>query len=723
MADYQIVQTITGHGNYVTATGDIHVTEVVDAAAARDRALLADLLEKVERFWVRSTLDPLVTSRAWLDVARVSEEGAVANPLLQTLEMEQAAAGSWQVPGAGASIEDVYLGVGRALLILGEPGAGKTITLLKLAKALIARVRAAPELTEAVPVLLPLAGWGACRRSLEDWIVAELAEKYFITGGRRLIDDRRLVLLLDGLDELPDDRQGACVAAINAFNTDVGCAGMAVCSRAQDYANLIDRAPDARLRLYGAVRLLPLTEGQIDAYLAGVGPVLEPLRQALRTDGELLALASTPLMLNLMAGACAERGGGPIACPAGEGPSWLLDSYVTRMLARTRRAAGLPEAKELMVRLGWLARQSARHHRSLILLERLQPSWLERQTHRLQYLALSRILAGAGFGLVIGVAELLREAPAGYALAPSLAPLALGALLGALAGGAMAAIDAVAGPAVNRLPRWGCVLALGAGYGQIWVAAGASMALAGGADTVTLLNEGAIWGLLVGALFASRSGAALDSDIRLPELLTWSWSGLLRGLLKGTPTGALIGAFIGVIYGSTVPSGELVPYLLGMVVLGTFLGGCGGALFGAVRGCALTRPATPNRGVRETFKGSLLVLTLGTTAIGLTIGAVTALKYDPISALVLGLVGGLTLSLAVALWYGGLALVRHYALRLVLAAAGYLPLRPVRLLDYASDLIFLRRIGGGWQFFHDLLRRHFAGAGATRIHDQGGPSS
>lgn len=719
MADYQIVQTITGHGNYVTATGDIHVTQVVDPAAARDRALLADLLEKVERFWVRSTLDPLVTSRAWLDVARVSENGAVANPLLQTLEMEQAAAGSWQAPGAGAAIEDVYLGVGRALLILGEPGAGKTITLVKLAKALIARVRAAPELTEAVPVLLPLAGWGACHRSLEDWIVAELAEKYFITGGRRLLDDRRLVLLLDGLDELPDDRQGACVAAINTFSRATGSAGMVVCSRTQDYANLIERTPDARLRLYGAIRLLPLSDQQIDGYLAGFGPVLEPLRVTLGTDGELLGLARTPLMLHLIAGACVERAGGQVLPVAGRGSTWLLDAYVARMLARTRRAADLPGAEDLVARLAWLARQSSRHHQPLILLERLQPSWLGGQTHRLLYLGLSRTLAGAALGLVIGLCEWPQYRAGAVALVADPRPIAVGLLLGAVAGAAMALTDAALLPAMPKLGHLVRSVLLVAVYGFIWAIPAVVLMLAASGDAATLWGEGAAWGLLGGAFFATRAGSSLDTDIRLPELLSWSWAGLLRGLLRGGLGGALLGVLTGLIYRG--PDGHLVAYLLGMLGVGAFLGAAVGALFGGFQGQGLTRPATPNRGVRETVKGSLLVMTLSVVALAVTIGAATALLIDPASGLALGGVLGLALGLAAGLWYGGLAVVRHYSLRVVLATAGDLPLRPVPVLDYACDLIFLRRIGGGWQFFHDLLRRHFATVGVAQRTDQGGP--
>ncbi len=36
----------------------------------------------------------------------------------------------------------------------------------------------------------------------------------------------------------------------------------------------------------------------------------------------------------------------------------------------------------------------------------------------------------------------------------------------------------------------------------------------------------------------------------------------------------------------------------------------------------------------------------------------------------------------------------------------------VRFLDYATDRIFLRRVGGGYIFVHRLLLEHFAALGA-----------
>ena len=47
--------------------------------------------------------------------------------------------GAPEALGPERAIGDVFAGTGRALLILGEPGSGKTVTLLELARAVLLR--------------------------------------------------------------------------------------------------------------------------------------------------------------------------------------------------------------------------------------------------------------------------------------------------------------------------------------------------------------------------------------------------------------------------------------------------------------------------------------------------------------------------------------------------------------------------------------------------------
>jgi len=60
------------------------------------------------------------------------------------------------------------------------------------------------------------------------------------------------------------------------------------------------------------------------------------------------------------------------------------------------------------------------------------------------------------------------------------------------------------------------------------------------------------------------------------------------------------------------------------------------------------------------------------------------------------------------LTYVGQACLSHLALRFVLWREGLMPLNYVRFLEYATERIFLRRVGGGYIFVHRLVQEHFA---------------
>jgi hypothetical protein len=58
--------------------------------------------------------------------------------------------------------------------------------------------------------------------------------------------------------------------------------------------------------------------------------------------------------------------------------------------------------------------------------------------------------------------------------------------------------------------------------------------------------------------------------------------------------------------------------------------------------------------------------------------------------------------------HGMAALIQHHSMRFVLTQYELLPRRLITFLDYAADLLFLRRVGGGYIFVHRLLMEHFA---------------
>ena len=132
------------------------------------------------------------------------------------------------------------------LLILGEPGSGKTTTLLDLARTPLDR--AGDDIKERVAVVLNLSSWKK-KQPLAEWISIELSEKYRVP--RKIVifwlQHGYLVPLLDGLDEVETVAQPDCVAAINDFIDGSEPSGLVVCCRLNEYRWL-----PRRLKLNGS---------------------------------------------------------------------------------------------------------------------------------------------------------------------------------------------------------------------------------------------------------------------------------------------------------------------------------------------------------------------------------------------------------------------------------------------------------------------------------------
>jgi energy-coupling factor transporter ATP-binding protein EcfA2 len=309
----------------------------------------------------------------------------------------------YQDPG---SVQEVFGSFDMAferfgrLLLLGDPGSGKTTTLLHFARRLIAEARRDP--SAPVPVLLNLAGFGVAEeprpwffwlpglrtrarapeeRSFEPWLTEQLTRlpvRGLTAAVARWLEEGRIALLLDGLDEVAESRAEQLLHDLNtSFLHRYTDLPTVVSSRVLEYQRLTaDRA--MRLQLNGAVTLQPLDRDQIHAYLRSAGATA--LRDALERDRDLYELAQTPLNLSLMTLAYADA---PQVLPAGlsltERRHHLFETYVEKMLQRTaRRAAGKPldsnpaedeplpySLSEVNGYLGWLAgRLSERSHTS-----------------------------------------------------------------------------------------------------------------------------------------------------------------------------------------------------------------------------------------------------------------------------------------------------------------------------------------------------------------------
>ncbi|MDQ2707736.1 MAG: hypothetical protein M3Z25_08910 [Actinomycetota bacterium] len=137
-------------------------------------------------------------------------------------------------------VDGVLTQLSESMLILGEPGAGKTTQLLDLAGVLVERARA--DAGSGLPVLLDLADWSRSAergsgwfrrgeggpRDFVEWLLGALDERYGIPEktGRAWLADDRLTLLLDGLDEVREQDRDRCVDEINKLQAVGGVTGM-----------------------------------------------------------------------------------------------------------------------------------------------------------------------------------------------------------------------------------------------------------------------------------------------------------------------------------------------------------------------------------------------------------------------------------------------------------------------------------------------------------------
>ena len=303
------------------------------------------------------------------------------------------------------------------VLILGAPGSGKTTMLVQLLQHLVERAN--PQAgNEPIPVLVSLASWKR-KEPFDDWLVGELNVKYGVRRevGRRWLDDRLLIPLLDGLDEVVPNDQQACVDAINAFQAAHRPRHLVVCCRLAEYEQLT-----AKLRLHDAVCLQPLDAAQIRAYLDRADA--SNLWNAIESDPTLLEMASSPLLLSFISSMASEPDGALTRDEhsGAERRRLLFERYLSsRLSAPTGRPPYSPQ--RTMRSLQQLATILDRKCISELLIERMQPDWLQSRAERWSYGAGVLVVSFAAVFLVqqllLALFDLVPRGTVGLALQQS----------------------------------------------------------------------------------------------------------------------------------------------------------------------------------------------------------------------------------------------------------------------------------------------------------------
>ncbi|WP_035844082.1 NACHT and WD40 repeat domain-containing protein [Kitasatospora azatica] len=282
-----------------------------------------DLARTVDAQWreearARSLRDPQVVPLTWSATRRAVADGPEAvfgrgqAGRITRVSVDGRLEGGFDAAVASLGEDFGRIPSGR-LVVLGEPGAGKTVLALLLTLGLLGR--RAPG--TPVPVLLSVGGWDPVRRSLADWVVGTLADTYYAGRTeipRRLLHQGLLVPVLDGLDEIPEAARRNAVKEVNRFiGTD---RPVVVTCRSAEYEDVITGGSPV-LRRAPVVEVRPVQVEDTVAYLESVdwpdGTSWDRVVHHLRTesDSPVHQALLTPLMISLARMVYARCGGDP----------------------------------------------------------------------------------------------------------------------------------------------------------------------------------------------------------------------------------------------------------------------------------------------------------------------------------------------------------------------------------------------------------------------------
>ena len=678
---------------------------------------LARLNTRVKRDWIHGKLDHDIPVKPPIVLDKHLVPEAVQNRWAGISDYRT----SGTIP-RGHAIAQVFDEKERSLLILSEPGYGKTISLLSLAQDLIRRHERDNE--QPVPVVLFLSTWSHSNLGIEDWIVQEINQKYRADPGcvASWIQGGKLVLMLDALDEVVAERRGECVKAINQMFSErvanQGSCALAVCCRYHEYMEL-----DERFEFEGAVKLQPLTHDQVRDYLAMAGRELSGLQSALDEDETLRAASESPLMLGMMSIAYMLSRESDEAEAAKLSRHRLVELYLDRAFERAEHTHSEFEKTQVLDGLSWIADRLQAHHHTVFMLESLQPVWLRSRWERLANLGVLGLAFGTVLALVLWLVwtisaivdrkhtNVLSCESHGYFLVFS--PI-FAFLMFAWEGWRNRM--AVCGEGILGKHEWlnrnqRCVVFLRSIvffviWMSIWIV---GWFVVGHVTIGHWLQHPVISGLSVAVLCAFSTRLPFDSYCGTTESLTWSWGRAGYGLGVGVLAG--VGLWVGYhVMHSESWERNLLFYLPLAGLIGTVLGGLSNR--------TLETKTRPNEGVLLSLHNSIYgaVVLGGSACLGLVVilhgpdhgPAAVGGGWGRSAELIVASIGLGMATMGVGfLWFGGTDAMRHFSIRFVLWATGQLPWRFAAFCDHAARLALLQKVGGGYIFKNHVIREYF----------------
>lgn len=640
----------------------------------------------------------------------------------------------------GTPIDEVYEKAQGDLLILGDKGAGKSTLLLELAERLLREAEDDP--SQPIPVILDLSLWSGEHSRLEKWLLQHLtqAQGYRIPyqAARNLLENRQLLLLLDGLDEVIENRRADCIEAINNYRNppppsrfptfSVGgimardgkngsrqetalSRPIVVCCRTTEYEAIQNLQ---LLHLNHAVMIQPLTRQQVDDYLNAGGEEFRGLRQVLEEKPALYdKFFTTPLRLSVAVITYAGQSASELLrnVPEEALDQILWDAYIERMFVHKHEDKPRYEKQKALSWLAWMGHYLNRKS-GTYLIEEMQPADLPAAYHR--------FLVRWSFALLTSIYAFCLL----YVIVFGRVSLALLLALPWLYVGYSRNImmDYIWQRSSRSLFRKGKFLFFGI---LIGAAGGAAVGAVAGAFMQVI--KGALFGSEAGAAIGGAMGAAMGYAGAVSDKVTFEHK-FLNSKLRDRPNVGIWNSLLALTTGSSNLSGRekmlrfvLLPFYLVLIgfplvlLLGAILrtaGPKGENAVGAGVIAAILAGYIIGSGIQQGVRMAIAFL-LSWGSIGL---AIYLLKTSPPAhstqsqtfAWLIGMFVLLFSSFILGM-HGGLRTVfQHYLLRYLLWSSGHFPYKIEPFLNWSTDRILVERERGGWRFIHKTLEQRFA---------------
>lgn len=172
-------------------------------------------------------------------------------------------------------------GVAPRLTILGEPGAGKSFSLRRLAADYASR--ALTDVKAPIPLLIELGKWTDPGQSFDTFVRTELHDLGDDLDD--LVRSGRVCLLLDALNEIPTAQQPYKINWIEPWLADRRLAGLVLSCRERDFVG------DLKLDM-DTLTIEPLDPPRIHLFIRRYLDVIDPVHADERTDAFFWRLAS-----------------------------------------------------------------------------------------------------------------------------------------------------------------------------------------------------------------------------------------------------------------------------------------------------------------------------------------------------------------------------------------------------------------------------------------------